>query len=221
VLSLREEVLARLVWTDRVSEVPSVSIIRTVQAVRTSETSVSLYQTTRRNIPEDSHRSVNMATGSGRKQPQKITGTPVIYLWAGVAQSVQCLTTDWAAGVRSPTEAEDFPSNLCVQTGSGAHRASRTVGTGGALSPGVKRGRGVMLTAHPLLVPRSSKSRSCTSCRPKRLHGVKRDHFIFTFYQWFTYCNQSVACEVGTLWSACKCKALIAASRCSLVCYQL
>jgi hypothetical protein len=33
---------------------------------------------------------------------------------AAVAQSVQCLTTDWTAGVRSPTEAEDFCSNLCV-----------------------------------------------------------------------------------------------------------
>jgi hypothetical protein len=34
------------------------------------------------------------------------------------------------AGVRSPTEAEDFSSNLCVQTGSGAQTASYTVGTG-------------------------------------------------------------------------------------------
>jgi hypothetical protein len=36
----------------------------------------------------------------------------------------------------------------------------------GALSPGVKRGRGVMLTAHPLLVPRLRKNRSCTSSPP-------------------------------------------------------
>jgi hypothetical protein len=36
----------------------------------------------------------------------------------------------------------------------------------GALSPGVKRDRGVMLTTHPLLVPRLRKSRSCTSCHP-------------------------------------------------------
>jgi hypothetical protein len=36
----------------------------------------------------------------------------------------------------------------------------------GALSPGVKRGRGVMLTTHPLLVPRLRKSVSCTSCHP-------------------------------------------------------
>jgi hypothetical protein len=64
---------------------------------------------------------------------------------------VQCLTADWTAGVRSPTEAEDFPSNLCVQTGCGAHPASCTMGTGGSF-PGGKGGRGVMLTAHPLLV---------------------------------------------------------------------
>jgi hypothetical protein len=36
----------------------------------------------------------------------------------------------------------------------------------GALCPGVKRDRGVMLTTHPLLVPRSSKCRSYTSCHP-------------------------------------------------------
>jgi hypothetical protein len=36
----------------------------------------------------------------------------------------------------------------------------------GALTPGVKGGGGVMLTAHPLLVPRLRKSRSYTSCHP-------------------------------------------------------
>jgi hypothetical protein len=33
---------------------------------------------------------------------------------AGVAQSVQCLTTDWMTRIQSPTEAEDFSSSLCV-----------------------------------------------------------------------------------------------------------
>jgi hypothetical protein len=46
---------------------------------------------------------------------------------------------DWTAGVRSPTEAEDFFSNLCVQTGSGAHPASYTVGTGGSFPGGKVR----------------------------------------------------------------------------------
>jgi hypothetical protein len=61
------------------------------------------------------------------------------YAGAGLAQSVQCLTTGWTAGVRSPTEAEDFSSTLCVQTGSGAHPASRTVGTGGSFRGGKGR----------------------------------------------------------------------------------
>jgi hypothetical protein len=61
---------------------------------------------------------------------------------------------DRAIGVRSPAGAKDFSSSLCVQTGSGAHPASCPVGTGGPF-PGVKRGRGVMLTTHPYLVPRS------------------------------------------------------------------
>jgi len=49
----------------------------------------------------------------------------------------------------------DFPP---VETGSGAHPASCTMGT--ASFPGVNCGRGVLLTPHPLLVPRSWKSRA-------------------------------------------------------------
>jgi hypothetical protein len=45
-----------------------------------------------------------------------------------------------------------------VQTGPGVHAASCTVGTGSL--PGVKSGRGVLLTPHPLLVPWSRKSRA-------------------------------------------------------------
>ena len=45
-----------------------------------------------------------------------------------------------------------------VQTGPGAHPASCTMGTGS--SPGVKCGRGVLLTTQPLLVPRSWKTRA-------------------------------------------------------------
>jgi hypothetical protein len=44
---------------------------------------------------------------------------------------------DRAIGVRSPAGAKDFSCNLCIQTGSGAHPASCTMGTG-VLSPGVK-----------------------------------------------------------------------------------
>jgi hypothetical protein len=56
---------------------------------------------------------------------------------AEVAKAVLCLTTSWTIGVRSPTEALDFSSSPCVQTGSGAHPASYPMGTGGP-SPGGK-----------------------------------------------------------------------------------
>jgi hypothetical protein len=44
---------------------------------------------------------------------------------------------DRAIGVRSPAGAKDFSYSLFVQTGSGAHPASCTVGTGGPF-PGSK-----------------------------------------------------------------------------------
>jgi len=47
---------------------------------------------------------------------------------------------------------------LPVQTGPGTHPASCIMGTGSF--PGVKCDRGVLLTTHPLLAPRSLKSRA-------------------------------------------------------------
>jgi len=49
---------------------------------------------------------------------------------------------------RIPGEVRDFPP---VQAGPGAHPASCKMGM--ASFPGIKCGRGVLLTAHPLLVP--------------------------------------------------------------------
>jgi hypothetical protein len=46
---------------------------------------------------------------------------------------------DRAIEVRSPTEAEDFSSSLCVQTGSGAHPASYPMSTGGPFPGGKAR----------------------------------------------------------------------------------
>jgi hypothetical protein len=43
---------------------------------------------------------------------------------------------DRAIGVRSPAGAKDFSSSLFVQTVSGAHPASCTMGTGGKARPG-------------------------------------------------------------------------------------
>jgi hypothetical protein len=44
-----------------------------------------------------------------------------------------------AIAVRSPAGAKDFSSSLCVQTGSGAHPASCTMGTGGPFPGGKER----------------------------------------------------------------------------------
>jgi hypothetical protein len=46
---------------------------------------------------------------------------------------------DRAIVVRSPAWAEDFSSSLCVQTGSGAHPASCTMGTRGPFPGGKAR----------------------------------------------------------------------------------
>jgi hypothetical protein len=46
---------------------------------------------------------------------------------------------DRAIGVRSPAGENDFSCSLCVQTGSGAHPASCTMGTGAPLPGGKER----------------------------------------------------------------------------------
>jgi hypothetical protein len=51
-----------------------------------------------------------------------------------VTQSVQWLTTDWQTGVWSLAGAKDFYSSLCVQTLSGEHPASHSMGTRGPYS---------------------------------------------------------------------------------------
>ena len=71
-----------------------------------------------------------------------------------VAQSVYRLTTRWTVRDRIPAWMR-FSAPL--QTDPGAHPASCKMDTGSF--PGVKCGRGVLLTTHPLLVPRSWKSR--------------------------------------------------------------
>ena len=71
-----------------------------------------------------------------------------------------------------------------VQTGPGAHPASCTMGTGSF--PGVKSGRGVTLTPHPLLVPWSWKGRAIPLLLPlwavrpvEGLSACTRVHFTF------------------------------------------
>jgi len=66
--------------------------------------------------------------------------------------------SDWLRAGRSGIESRWGRDFTPVQTGHGAHPASCKMGTGS--SPGVKCGRGVLLTTHPLLVPWSWTSRA-------------------------------------------------------------
>jgi hypothetical protein len=76
--------------------------------------------------------------------------------------SWECLTTDWVTGVRSSTEANDFPSTFCVQTSSEAHPASYPIGTRGPF-PGGKAWLGYDADHSPHLLLRSRMSRSYTA----------------------------------------------------------
>jgi hypothetical protein len=87
-----------------------------MEAVRISETSVYFNEIIRRYIPEGSRAS------------------------SGSIVSDYGLD-DRAIGVRSPAGTKDLSSSLCVQTGSEAHPASCTVGTGGPF-PGGKSAAG-------------------------------------------------------------------------------
>jgi hypothetical protein len=61
---------------------------------------------------------------------------------------------DRAIEVQSPAGAKDFSSSLCVQTASGAHPASCTMGTTGPF-PGGKARPGRDADHSPYLLPRS------------------------------------------------------------------
>ena len=88
----------------------------------------------------------------------------------------------------------DFPP---VQTGPEAHSASCTMGIGSL--PEVKCGRGVLLTTHSLLVPRSWKSRAI----PLPSSGLHRacNGITLPFYLYINiYYRQVTQCLFGKTW---------------------
>jgi hypothetical protein len=78
-----------------------------------------------------------------------------LFFWAGYRSRYSDRLRAGRSGDGIPVGAK---FSAPVQTGPGAHPASSTMGTGSF--PGVKGGRGVMLTPHHLLVPCSRKSRA-------------------------------------------------------------
>jgi hypothetical protein len=76
-----------------------------------------------------------------------------IYIYGVSGSSVSVVSgyglDDREIEVRSPAEAKGFSSILCVQTGSGAHPASCTMGTGGPFPEAKARPRRVADHSHP------------------------------------------------------------------------
>ena len=87
-------------------------------------------------------------------------------LWAGELSRY----SDWLRAGRSGIESRWGRDFSPVQTGPGAHPASCKMGTGSF--PWVHCGRGVLLTTHPLLVPRSWKSRAIPLPTPWATPGL-------------------------------------------------
>ena len=95
--------------------------------------------------------------------------------WCELGSSVGIATELRArrSGIECRWERE-FPP---VQIGPGAHPASCKMGTGSF--PGVKCDQGVLLTTHPLLAPRSWKSRAIPLPTLWAKPGLQRGNFTF------------------------------------------
>jgi hypothetical protein len=78
---------------------------------------------------------------------------------------------DRAIEIRSPAEVKDFSSSLCVQTGSGAHPESCTMGTGGPF-PGCKARPGRDADRSPPSSAEVGNEWELYLLYPKRLYGV-------------------------------------------------
>jgi hypothetical protein len=87
------------------------------------------------------------------------------------SSSLKCVTTDWATGVWSPAEANNFSSSLCVQTSSEAHPASCPMDTGIPFAVGKAR-TGLDADHSPASGAEVKMSMSYTSSPPKHLHDV-------------------------------------------------
>ena len=72
-----------------------------------------------------------------------LTAATLVFSWPGSSEGTATGCALDGPGIESRW-GRDFPP---VQTGPGAHSASCTMGTGSF--PGVKYGRGVLLTTHP------------------------------------------------------------------------
>jgi hypothetical protein len=112
---------------------------------------------------------------------------------AVVSQSVYCLTTCWTTGFRFPAEAKDFSCSFVSRP------VLRPTQPPIQWVPGVKRGRGLTLTTHTLLVPRSRMCRSY-AFPPWRLHGGSGTALLYLLSSVCvsTFHNVTIGSEFGS-----------------------
>jgi hypothetical protein len=92
---------------------------------------------------------------------------------------INCINVQWK---KIPVGARFSPP---VQTGPGAHLAPCTMSTGSF--PGVESGRGVTLTPHPLLVPKSKKrSRAIFLLSLRAFVVCKKGEIYLHMWRFFT-----------------------------------
>jgi hypothetical protein len=111
---------------------------------------------------------------------------------AGVAKAVQCLSTGWTTGRSGfdPRQGERiFPLSSVSRPALGPTQPP-VQWVPGVLCPGVKCGRGVTLTTHPHVVPRSRMSRSYTSSPPQAPPWRVARLLYFTFLQCYFNVSQ-------------------------------
>ena len=97
------------------------------------------------------------------------------YIYSTIAHSGPGSSVGIATELRAGRSGDRIPMgarfSAPVQAGPGAHPASCTIVTGSF--PGVKSGRGVLLTTYPLLVPWSRKSRTIPLLPPWAVRPVQ------------------------------------------------
>ena len=125
---------------------------------------------------------------------------PMFYAVGRVAQSVQRLAMDWAVRGSNPGGAR---FSAPVHPGPGVHTASYAMGAGSL--PGVKSGRGVMLTPHPLQVSWARKSRAISllplwTVRPvQNLSACTVELYLYSPYGLYGLYRTSVPVQVCTI----------------------
>jgi hypothetical protein len=117
---------------------------------------------------------------------QTISGKELSVTGAGIAQSVQCLATDWTTGLSRfylQQTQRIFPLISVSRPALGPTQPP-VQWVPWVLSLGTKRGRVVALTTHPRLVPRSWMCTSYTTSPPLVATGVLSSSFPFFFKLW-------------------------------------